>query len=1134
MFSKFIHLHSHSEYSLDIGFFNIADYVRCCHENKFESAVITERFNLYSSIKFYKECKNFSIKPIIGCEFFLEYNMDENSRILILCKNNNGYKNLLRLLSKAHTNNIIKGLPILKYEWLLNINEGLIIIGLSFESDIGISLINDKQINAKNYIKFWTKTFKSNYYLSISKLGLPAENVYLERLFNLKYTKHLTLVAINEVSFLRKKDFMPYKSKIAMFDQEKRIILDTEDIYFKNKYFKTENEMFLLFEKEKNSLYNTLEITKRCNFNFDFKKDYSPKYLKNKNYSNANILIKESLEELIKKLKTLDLKDWKYYINRLTTELKIITKVGFENYFLITYDFIFWARKNDIYVGPGRGSCSGSLVAYFLKITNIDPIRYNLLFERFLNKDRLSKPDFDIDFCIENRDLLIDYIYDEYKITNVAQIITFGCMNIKAVIRDIGRILGYAYTFVDKITKIISNDIGISLKSEIIHNQILKNEYDSSYDVQKIINLSLKLEGIIKNVGTHAGGLVISPIKLITNIPLSLDEENSPLTQFDKNDAESIGFVKFDFLGLKNLTVIASILDGISSYDSIVKYKTSTNLLLDDLIQNEKKTFELLQQGDTSGIFQLESSGIKSVIQRMKPNSFLDISALIALYRPGPLQSGMLTSFIKRKLGLEEIKYIHDRLKKILDETHGMIIYQEQVMLIAQIFSGYDLSLADFLRIAMSKKKNEEMLTHLEHFCNGAEIYKIDRNTAKEVFYLVEKFAGYGFNKAHSIGYAFLTYNMAWLKANYNCIFIASILSSDMYNHENLDIFVKDAFHFGIKLLTPDINRSFYNFTIYNKFSIRYGLGAIKNVGAIIISEIIENRSIFGSFKSFLDFLNRIDIDILSKKILQNLIYSGIFDKLDCFRFKLVLITAKIFDIYFNVNKNINKKNYSIDDYFKKIKKTFTYITSYKQNENKEITNLFPESFIKNNINFYKHEYAEILKLSHKSGIYANIFILGKVNDTQIKNHLTGKKAIINITSINKKHEIEMSYDRYIFMKNLITKNKLLVFCCYLENRILKELFIEDFFIFRAKFIKFLDIILTKKFITETFLKKFFNTVKSNFIKGPTNIRFKIIIKNNIKTLLYNQNLTILIHDDLINNLKKFKEIEKLKLIYKF
>ncbi|HIH2763289.1 MAG TPA: DNA polymerase III subunit alpha [Candidatus Azoamicus sp.] len=1131
MYSNFIHLHSHSEYSLDIGFFSIGDYVRYCHENKFISAVITERFNLYSSIKFYKECENFSIKPIIGCEFFLEHNLNEYSRILILCKNKNGYQNLLRLISKAHTNNIINGIPILKYEWFLNINDGLIIIGLSFESDIGISLINDKYKTAIEFINFWTKIFKNNYYLSISKFGIPAESVYLDRLFNLKNIKDLALVAINEICFLRKKDFISYKSKIAMFDQERRIILDTEDTYFKNKYFKNEKEMFLLFEKEKNSLYNTLEITKRCNFKFNFKADYAPKYLKNKNSSNANILIKESLESLVKKLTLLDINDWKYYIKRLIMELKIITRVGFENYFLITYDFILWAKKNDIYVGPGRGSCSGSLVAYFLNITSIDPIKYNLLFERFLNKDRLSKPDFDIDFCIENRDLIIDYIYDEYKLENVAKIITYGCMNIKAVIRDIGRMLGYSYTFVNKLAKLLSNDIGISLKSEIIHNQNFKNEYDASYDIQKIINLSLKLEGIIKNIGTHAGGLVISPIKLITNIPLSL-EEDSPLTQFDKNDSESIGFVKFDFLGLKNLTVIASIFDSISSYKSIFE----TNIfIIDELILNDKRTFELLQKGDTTGIFQLESYGIKSVIQKMKPNSFLDISALIALYRPGPLQSGMLTSFIKRRLGIEKIDYIHPRLKKILDETYGMIVYQEQVMLIAQIFSGYDLSLADFLRIAMSKKKNDEMLTHLEHFSNGAEIYKIDRETAKNVFYLVEKFAGYGFNKAHSVGYAYLTYNMAWLKANYTCIFISSLLSSDMYNHDNLDIFIKDAIHFNIKILTPDINRSFYNFTIHNKINIRYGFGALKNIGSTIIADILNNRSIFGPFKSFLNFLNRIEIETLSKKILQNLIYSGVFDKLNYFKFKLVLITAKVFDIYFNLKKtNLYKRKYSIDDYFKKIKKNFVYITSYKQNENKELNKLFPESFITTKIKFYKHEYNEILKLSYKSGIYSNIFILGIIKHIQIKKYLNEKVIIIHLTSINKIHKIEISYDRYLFIKDLITKNKILVFCCYLNNNALKELFIEDFYIFRAKFVKFLDIILINNFITNNFLKSLFNTISSNFIKGPTTIRFKIIFKNKIKIINLNFNLKILIHDDTLNNLKKFKEIKKLKLIYDF
>lgn len=1134
MYSNFIHLHAHSEYSLDLGFFSLNDYIKCCHENKLESAVITERFNLYSAIKFYKECLNFRIKPIIGCEFLLELSfIKEKSRIIVLCKNKEGYKNLLKLISKSNFSNIIDGIPTIKHEWFITTHLGLIVIGLSFESDIGISLINNKIEYVGELIYFWKKIFKNDYYLSISRLDIPAEFLYLERLFNTIMFKNINLVAVNEICFLRKKDFISYKSKLAMFDQEKRIINDIEDDYFKNKYFKSESEMNELFKNNKNALQNTIEISKKCNFIFDFKSDYAPKYLKNKKLSNANFLIKESLEGLKKYIKTLDYDEWKYYIKRLAMELKIITKVGFENYFLITYDFILWSRLNDIYVGPGRGSCSGSLVSYCLKITNIDPIRYNLLFERFLNKDRLSKPDFDIDFCIENRDLVIDYIYEEYKFKNVAQIITFGCMTVKAVIRDIGRVLGYSYKFIENLTKKMSGDFGISLKSEIINNKKFKNEYNESYDVQKIINLSLKIEGIIKNIGKHAGGLVISPVTLINHIPLSLEDENNPLTHFDKNDSDSIGFIKFDFLGLKNLSVITSVIETISSYLSIVN-KNFT--FTDEIMDIDKKTYELLQQGDTTGIFQLESIGIKSVIQKIKPNSILDISALIALYRPGPLQSGMLTSFIKRKLKIEKIDLLHKRLQKILDETYGMIIYQEQVMLIAQIFAGYDLSLADFLRVAMSKKKTEEMLQHLEIFCDGAEIYKIDRETSKNVFYMVEKFAGYGFNKAHSIGYSYLTYNLAWLKANYNIIFICALLSSDMYNHENLEIFLQDAKHFNIKIITPDINRSFYNFTIYEKYNIRYGLGAIKNVGSNIITEIIENRSIFGPFKSFINFLNRIEMEILSKKILQNLIYSGVFDKINCFRFKLVLITTKVFDLYFKFNKkNLYKKINLIDYYFKKLKKTFSYITSYKQEEYIEWVKLFPKSFKKMNINFYIHDNLSISDLSYKIGKYLNLFFLGIIKDIQIIKKINENFVTITIKSIKKEYKIKISYIRYLFIKDLIIKNKILVFCCYYSsNNELKELFIEDFYIFRTKFTKYIEIYITKRYVKNIFLKYFFSKISMNFIKGPSVLKIKILSKKQYKEIKYKEEFKILIHDDLINNLKSFNEIKNIKLIYYF
>ncbi len=704
MFSKFIHLHVHSEYTLDTGFFNISDYVKFCYENNLNSAVITEKFNLFSAIKFYKECLHFGIKPIIGCEVFVEHEKTF-SKIIFLSKNFNGYKNLSKLLSQSFFN-VKNGIPVIKKEWIPFLSTDLIAIGLSFESDIAKYIIKNKINEATEALNFWKKSFNNNYFLSITKFNLPIENNFIEKLYYFSKNKKINLITTNEVCFLRKNDFFSYKAKLSTFNINKQNMADKYDSYLKNKYFKSADEMLKLLNGRKELLYNTFEITKKCNIIFKFKNDYSPKYLNNNTKLTARYLTKTAIERLFCKLMIMPKIYWSIYITRLKKELTTINSVGFADYFLITYDYIKKAKENNIFVGPGRGSGSGSLTAHLLDITIIDPIKYNLLFERFLNTYRLSKPDFDIDFCIEGRDLIIDYIFDRYGSKNVAQIITYGIMAIKAVIRDSGRILGYPYFFVDKITKLISNNFDISIKSELIENNSIKIEYDNSYDVQKIINLAIKFEGMVKNISKHAGGLVISNTKFPAIMPVFLEEnENKFITNFDKNDSENIGFSKFDFLGLKTLSILSSSVEIITAYQNVFKkYEFDIDYKINFL---NEKTFCLFQRGDTLGIFQLDSIGLKSVIQKMKPEKFFDIVALIALYRPGPLQSGMLKSFINRKLGIEKIYYAHKKLEKILNETYGMLVYQEQVMLIAQVIALYDIGFADFLRIAMTKKKKK-------------------------------------------------------------------------------------------------------------------------------------------------------------------------------------------------------------------------------------------------------------------------------------------------------------------------------------------------------------------------------------------------------------------------------------------
>lgn len=1132
MSSDFVHLHAHSEYSLDIGFFDANDYVKFCYENKHYVVALTERFNLFSVIKFYKKCFEFGTKPIIGCEFFLEHDIERQSKFLLLCQNIVGYGNLVKLLTKAYSENLVDGIPVVKKQWLVPLSEGLIAIGLSFESDIGIFLMSGDYLQASNCFKFWHKAFPKRYYLSVTKFDFPAEVFFTDILFDFLDSHKIFLVATNEVCFLRPSDFLSYKSKVAILDLNKRIVLDTYDSYFKNRYFKPYYEMSELFSDMPELIYNSVEISKRCNLIFNFSSDYSPKYLKSGSLTSAQSLVKIAVEKLLVRLLIMNMKIWRIYVSRLYRELTVINSVGFANYFLVTYDFIDWAKCNDVFVGPGRGSGAGSLVAYLLSITEIDPIKYDLLFERFLNIERLSIPDFDVDFCIEGRDLVIDYIFDEYGIKNVAQIVTFGCMTVKAVIRDIGRVLGYSYGFVDRIVKLVSSDFGLSLKSELINNLKLKDEYDFSLDVQTIIDLSMKLEGIIKGVGKHAGGLVISSIDIFGYLPLSYeDEEFNFVTQLDKFDAEALGFIKFDFLGLKTLSIISTVMEGLSSYND---FGEEFDLDFDFLNLRDERTYFLLQSGDTTGIFQLESVGLKSVVQVMRPNLFADIVALVALYRPGPLQSGMLQSFIKRKLGFEEINYADFRLAAVLEETYGMLIYQEQVMLLAQVFSNYTLARADLLRVAMSKKDTKTMNVHLENFIRGASFNNISRETAIEVFFLIEKFAGYGFNKAHSVGYALLAYNSAWFKANYNTFFMLALLSSDMDNYDNVSLYLKESEHFSIKVVGPDINRSFFCFTLFNERYVYYGFGAIKGLGTIVISEIIHNRSVFGPYVSFFNFIYRVDVSLFSKKTMQLLVYSGVFDKLDDLRFKLVLISGKVFDLYFKLESISSYLSVSfIDDYFNYMIKNFSYLIEYKQNEVRQERDLLCDYVSVDPLMIYKSDSLLIADLSFTSGKYFNEMFLGIILNINFKNADYDRQVILSVKSLFKEYNIILSYVRYKSLKNIIKKYSFVVICSYLYYEFFYELFIEDFYSFRYKFVKYLDLVFYNSFISEKFLRYFFSSLSKKIVLGNTYIRIKCRFNGKYKHIFLSEN-KIALHDDLINNINQFKEIEKIELFYNF
>lgn len=1123
----FIHLHARSEYSFDSGFFNVDDYVKICYENEYKSAVLTEKLNLFSAVKFYNSCIDFGIKPIIGCELFLENDSSIYTKIILLCKNYIGYRNLVTILAKSHLDSK-NDLPLVKYKWLSELSDGLIAIGLSVDSDIGRSLINNNFNDAIEFLNFWNFSFKNRFYLSLTKIGLPGEFTYLNRIFEFSVKYRVSLVATNEVSFLRREDIYFYRSKIVMFDPEGSRLSQFYEKHLDNKYFKSNKEMKMLFGSIPNVLYNTIELAKRCNLFFKFGANYSPKFVNTDGLSIETFLFKFTFNKLILDRFFLNSFDLDIYFSRLKTELMVISNIGFSNYFLVTHEFIIWAKTNDVFVGPGRGSGAGSLVAYLLSITGIDPIANDLLFERFLNKERISSPDFDVDFCIEGRDLIMDYIFDFYGINNVSQIITFGCMTAKSVIRDVGRILGYSYSFIDKIIKSLDIGFGFSLKTELAYNYKLRSEYDASFDIQTILNLSLKIEGVIKGIGKHAGGLIISCVPLLGYLPMQYEaSEFNFISQFDKDDADLFGFTKFDFLGLKTLTIISDVIDTLCSY-----YSMSSNffLELDYAFFDDSRTYHLLGRGDTLGIFQFESIGIKGVLQKVKPDVFSDLISLIALYRPGPLQSGLLTSFARRKTGEEKIDYIHPILVPILRETYGMLVYQEQVMLIAQIFANYSLADADFLRRVMSKKKIRDMDMHLANFVYGASLNKVDYNSAEEVFYLIEKFAGYGFNKAHSVGYALLAYVSAWLKANYNIIFLSVLLSSDMDDNSDVDFYINECEYFGVNVLLPDVNRSSYCFTISNEKNMLFGFGFIKGLGKSLISEIIFIRAIFGFYGSFFDFLYRIDLTLLTKKVLQSLVYSGMFDKLDNCRFKLVLISNKVFDLYANL-ANFSSFNSAIDKFFNNAVKNFYYMIEYKNIELFNSRFLLGSVLSVNSMLNYISDLLSIHELSYKSGCYFNEFFCGVIEEIKL---LSKKLYRIKISGLYDSRSVLLSESKHKYKKDLMKLGKLVVICIYYDKNEFNELFIEDFFFFRSMFAKYFDIYFSSCFISDVFLNKLFFVFFNKAITGSTKVRFFYFFNGGYKLILLKLNLNISLHDDLISEIKKFKEIYDVSTVYSF
>ena len=887
--ADFVHLHLHTQYSLLDGAIKIKDLINRAKEFKMPAVAMTDHGNMFGAVEFYSKALDAGIKPIIGCEVYVapgsrftkgnaRGSSEASYHLVLLCMNLTGYQNICRLISAAYREGFYYK-PRIDWELLAKHNEGLIALTACLGGELPTLINLNQRDEALLRTREMAQIFdQKRLYIELQENFLPEQAKANKGLIEIASTLDLPLVATNDCHYLLKDD--AFAHEVLLCIQTGKTMDDPNRMRFPNEefYFKSAAEMKALFPNQPDAIANTVQIAERCNLELDFNTYHFPQYEKPADKSLDDVLEEQSREGLevrlneIRKVRSLSEEDLRIYNERLETELNCIKQMGFPGYFLIVADFINWGKDHDIPVGPGRGSAAGSLVAFAIRITDIDPIPYNLLFERFLNPERISMPDIDVDFCIYGREQVIEYVREKYGAANVAQIITFGTMLAKGVLRDVGRALNIPYGEVDKIAKLVPNVLGITLKDAIEQEPKLKELIDKDAKVKELIKIALALEGLTRHASTHAAGVVVTPKPLQEYVPLYIDPKSGgQVTQYPMKYVEQIGLVKFDFLGLKTLTVIENAV-------RLIREGRNPDFDLKLVTDDDQKTYELLSHGETTGVFQLESSGMKEYLVKLKPSCFEDLIAMVALYRPGPLGSGMVDSFIKRKHGVEEFKYDFPQLEPILKDTYGVIVYQEQVMLIAQTLGNYSLGGADLLRRAMGKKKPEEMAKQKKIFMAGAAENKLDSKKAEGVFDLMEKFAAYGFNKSHSAAYALVAYHTAYLKAHYPVEFMAALLTEDMENTDKVIKNISEVRAMGIEVQPPDINASDRSFTVSDG-AIRFGLGAVKGVGSSALESIIHVRKEV-PYESLQDFCERVDLRKVNKKVGEALIKCGAFDSL--------------------------------------------------------------------------------------------------------------------------------------------------------------------------------------------------------------------------------------------------------------
>ncbi|HUW26788.1 MAG TPA: DNA polymerase III subunit alpha [Gallionella sp.] len=887
---SFIHLRLHSEYSISDGMVRVNEAVAAAQGDGMPALALTDLNNVFGLVKFYQSTRSQGIKPIVGCDVFISNDVDRDRphRLLLLCQSRKGYLLLCRLLSRAYLENQHRGRAELRREWFHDGTTGLIALSGAHLGDVGCALLSGNAQQAEQFAREWAELFNNRYYLEVQRGGFADEEHYIHATTQLAAKLGLPVVATHPVQFLKADDFKAHEARVCI--SEGYVLNDKRRAkqFTVQQYFKTQAEMAALFADLPEALQNSVEIARRCNLSLVLGKPCLPDFPTPNGETLENYLRAEAERGLVLRMaarypdaaeRAAKLPE---YQQRLVFETDTIIKMGFPGYFLIVADFIRWAKENGVPVGPGRGSGAGSLVAYSLGITDLDPLRYGLLFERFLNPERVSMPDFDVDFCQDGRERVIGYVKNKYGAECVSQIATFGTMASKAVIRDVGRVMDFPYGLCDSLSKAIPLEgvKPVSLAKARAMEPEINAIAEREEGVPELLELAARLEDLTRNVGMHAGGVLIAPGQLTDFCPLyCADSTASVVSQFDKDDVEAIGLVKFDFLGLRTLTIIdwaARYIRGFRIQDSGIGDQDS-GFSIENIPLDDQPTYELLKAANTTAVFQLESRGMKDMLKQARPDCFEDIIALVALYRPGPMD--LIPDFVRRKHG-EKFHYPHPAVESVLRETYGIMVYQEQVMQMAQIVGGYSLGGADLLRRAMGKKKAEEMAEQREIFVAGALKGGTSKEQAGELFDLMEKFAGYGFNKSHAAAYALVAYQTAYLKAHHPAAFMAATLSADMDNTDKVRIFYLDALQQSLRILPPDVNSSDYMFSPVDEQTIAYGLGAIKGTGKAAIENLTQARE-SGAFKDLFDFCRRVDKRIVNRRTIEALIRAGAFDSIN-------------------------------------------------------------------------------------------------------------------------------------------------------------------------------------------------------------------------------------------------------------